>query len=78
MFALTNTAPAANYQTLEGIASPSVQYFNNALAIESDTLAIVTALEAILSVPLTTGTPSSIPPENDGAYTTINLKNLKN
>ena len=74
VFALTNTAPAANYQTLEGIASPSVQYFNNALAIESDTLAIVTALEAILSVPLTTGTPSSIPPENDGAYTTINLK----
>ena len=74
VLALTNTAPAASYQAIENVASPKDQYFNNSLVIEDNTLATVAALEKILTVPLTTGTPRSIPPENDGAYTTINIK----
>ena len=72
--ALTNVDPGISYQTIEGIESPKLQYFNNALAIEANTLSTVSALEAIITTPLTLGSPNSIPPENDGAYTTINLK----
>ena len=80
-FALTNTAPAVDYQQLEvdrlgrnldyGIKT---QYFNNALTIEADTITVVNMLEKIIREPLEAGSPDSIPPANQGAYTTINLK----
>jgi hypothetical protein len=80
-FALTNTAPAINYQQLEvdrlgrdldyGIKT---QYFNNALTIEGDTITTVNMLEKIIREPLEAGSPDSIPSANQGAYTTINLK----
>ena len=80
-FALTNTAPGVNYQQLEadrlGYALPKpieTQYFNNALTIENDTITIVNSLERIIREPLEAGSPKSIPPANQGAYTTINLK----
>jgi len=72
--ALTNTIPAQNYQTLEGVASPVAQYVNNALTIDADTITIVQSLENIIVTSLTNGSPDTIPPANQGAYTTISLK----
>jgi len=72
--ALTNTAPAQSFQVLEGYASPVQQYFNAALTIEADTITILNSLEGIIRIPLEAGSPASIPPANQGAYTTINLK----
>ena len=71
---LTNTAPAQNYQVLEGVESPVMQYFNSGITIEADALTFVGALERILIEPFTAGSPSSIPPENQGTYSTINIK----
>ena len=72
--ALTNTPPAQNYQVLDGAASPVTQYVNGNLIIESDTISIVNSLERIIREPIEAGSPSAIPPANQGAYTTINLK----
>jgi len=72
--ALTNTAPADSYQTLEGYETPVPQFFNAALTIEADTITQLNALEKIIREPLEVGSPDNIPPANQGAYTTINLK----
>jgi len=83
-YALTNVAPTVNYQQLEadrlggdyvpGSIPFATQYFNNALTIENDTITILNSLERIIREPLESGTPVNIPPGNQGAYTTINLK----
>jgi len=79
-FALTNTPPTTNYQQIEAdrlgyLTKPIVtQYFNNSLTIEADTITILNSLERIIREPLESGSPTSIPPANQGAYTTINLK----
>ena len=80
-FALTNVAPAVNYQQLEQdrLGNPlpygiSTQYFNSGLTIEADTITTLGGLEKIIREPLEAESPDSIPPANQGAYTTINLK----
>jgi hypothetical protein len=72
--ALTNTAPAQDYRVLEGVASPVPQYVNSSLVLEDDALTFVGALERILIQPFIDGSPLSIPPENQGTYSTINIK----
>jgi hypothetical protein len=74
VFALTNTDPGISYQLIEGVDSPASQYFNNTLVLEANTIATVAALQSIIVTALSEGSPNSIPFENDGAYTTINLK----
>ena len=72
--ALTNTAPAQDYRVLENVQNPIPQYVNSGLALEDDALTFVAALEKILVQPFIDGSPSSIPPENQGTYSTINIK----
>ena len=72
--ALTNTAPSQNYQVLDGVVNPVPQYFNNSLTIDGDTISILNSLEKIIREPIEEGSPTSIPPANQGAYTTINIK----
>jgi len=72
--AITNTAPAQNYQVLEGVENPVAQYFNNGITIEDDAVTFVQALERILLDAFVAGSPSSVPPENQGTYSTINIK----
>ena len=72
--ALTNTAPAQDYRVLENVQNPIPQYFNNGLVLEDDALTFVGALEKILIQPFLDGSPKSIPPENQGTYSTINIK----
>tara|TARA_R110000737_G_scaffold9791_7_gene25558 strand:- start:12649 stop:20751 length:8103 start_codon:yes stop_codon:yes gene_type:complete len=72
--ALTNTAPAQSYQTLEGVASPTAQYINGALTIDDNTITIVQSLEGIIVKAFEAGSPDGIPAANQGAYTTINVK----
>ena len=72
--ALTNTAPAQDYQVLEGVENPVPQYFNNGLTLEDDALTFVGALERILVQAFLDGSPKNIPPENQGTYSTINIK----
>jgi len=72
--ALTNTVPAQSYQVLEGVQSPATQYINSALTIEPNTITIVQSLEGIIRSAFAAGSPNGIPPANQGAYTTINVK----
>jgi hypothetical protein len=72
--ALTNTAPAQDYRILENVENPIPQYFNSGLVLEDDALTFTGALENILVRPFLDGSPSSIPPENQGTYSTINIK----
>ena len=72
--ALTNTAPAQDYRVLENVENPIPQYFNNSLVLEDDVLTFVGALEKILVQPFIDGSPVGIPPENQGTYSTINIK----
>ena len=72
--ALTNTAPAQNYQVLEGVETPVMQYVNTGITIEDDALTFVGALERILLDAFIAGSPVGVPPENQGTYSTINIK----
>ena len=58
--ALTNTAPAQSYQTLEGVASPTAQYINGALTIDDNTITIVQSLEGIIVKAFEAGSPDGI------------------
>lgn len=73
-FALNNTAPAQNYQILEGVASPVTQFFDPSLTLEADTITRVRAFERIYLESFAAGSPDSIPPANESAYCTINIK----
>ena len=72
--ALTNAIPAESYQTLEGVETPVTQYINNSLTLESDTLTRVGALERIYLESFLAGSPNSIPPANESAYSTIFIR----
>ena len=72
---LTNTAPVANYQTLNGVllANQAEQIIDTSLTAESGTTTILTNLVAIITTGLTAGTTSAIPSViNPG--TTISVK----
>lgn len=83
--ALTNTAPAQNYQQLEadrigiddldpGEIPFATQWFNSSLTLESNTITIVQALERIYVESFELGSPDTIPPANQSAYSTIFIK----
>jgi len=74
VYALTNTVPATNWQEENNIVNPETQYFNNSLTIDADTLTFVNNLKLILVNALTAGEWANVPPANEGAYTTINVK----
>ena len=82
---LTNTPPAVNYQQLEadriGIndldpedVAFATQWFNSSLTLESDTLTVVNALERIYLESFAAGSPDTIPPANESAYSTIFIR----
>ena len=73
-FALNNVSPGQNYQILEGVENPVTQYFNPALTLEADTITRVRAFERIYVESFAAGSPDSIPPANESAYCTINIK----
>jgi hypothetical protein len=83
-FALTNTPSGTNYQQLEGdrlggdlkpgMIPFATQYFNTNLVLDSNTLTIVRAFERIYVESFTLGSPNTIPPANESAYSTINIK----
>jgi hypothetical protein len=72
--ALTNTMPGQSYQVLEGVQSPVTQYINSSLTLESDTLTRVGALERIILEAFAEGSPVSVPPANESAYSTIFIR----
>jgi len=72
--ALTNAIPADSYQVLEGVEAPATQYVNNGLTLESDTLTRVAAMERIYLESFLAGSPASIPPANESAYSTIFIR----
>jgi len=73
-YALTNTVPPINYQTLLNVQEPELQYFNNALELEDGVLTFVQALEGIIITALSNGSPVGVPPANQRLTTTINVK----
>jgi len=82
--ALTNTIPSENYQQLEidrlgadyvpGSINVVTQYINSGLTLESDTLTRVQAMERIYLESFAAGSPDSIPPANESAYSTIFIR----
>jgi hypothetical protein len=73
---LANTAPSANYQILEGVASSSqiAQVINLTYTTESGVTTTLANLENILITALTNQSTLSVPPANSGITTTINVK----
>jgi hypothetical protein len=72
---LTNTAPVANYQTLNGVllANRAQQIIDSNLTAESGTTTILSNLVSIVTVGLSAATASAIPqPINPG--TTVSVK----
>ena len=65
---LTNFAPAANYQSLNGVGSPITQQINANLVEESDAQTLVETLTAIstdaITAGNTTGVPAGVIPQN--------------
>ena len=82
--ALTNTIPSESYQQLEidrlgadyvpGSITIATQYINSSLTLESDTLTRVAAMERIYLESFAAGSPDSIPPANESAYSTIFIR----
>ena len=70
---LANAAPASNYQTLNSVASPATQIIDVTLTAELGIDAEKTALIAIITDGITSGTASSIPPASF-PNTTISVK----
>lgn len=58
---LSNTAPAANYQTLNAVGSPITQQINSAYDEEPEAQGIVNGLVAVVTDSITTGTLAGIP-----------------
>jgi hypothetical protein len=68
---LANTAPAINYQTLNGIGSGDriKQYINTSYTAESGTTTLATALTAVVTNALTAGNTNSLPVADTPGYT---------
>jgi hypothetical protein len=58
---LNNTAPAANYQTLNSVTPVITQVIDNALQSEFDTLDVITPLVEIITDAITIGNTNSVP-----------------
>ena len=61
--ALSNVPPAANYQTLNSVASPITQQVDVSYSEETDAQATVETLMSIITTALTAGVDTSIPAE---------------
>ena len=72
---LANTAPAANYQGLNGISAGdrTLQLIDATYTAESGTLAICQGLAEIITDAVTAGNTSGVPPEDIPNYT-VNVK----
>jgi hypothetical protein len=60
---LDNAAPAANYQTLNGVGSPITQVINSDFVEEPTALSLITSLTAIVTDAITAGNINSVPNE---------------
>jgi hypothetical protein len=70
---LAQTAPTANYQTLNSVASPAVQIFDSLITAETGTTTTSQALVTIITNALTAGVSSGIPIAQQ-PQTTISVK----
>jgi len=71
--AITNTAPAQSYQTLNGITLPVLQNTSGS-APENLSPALASSLLAIITSALTTQSTSLVPQPNSGITYTLNVK----
>jgi len=67
-YVLLNDAPAVNYQVLNGIGSPVLQYTTGVDA-EAGVMATITSLASIVTTALAAGVSTGIPVENRPAWT---------
>jgi hypothetical protein len=75
-YAITNTTPPQNFQTLVGLAAASrvTQSINLSYTAEAGVDTKLASLENILTSALTAGTSRNVPPANAGATSTIFIK----
>jgi hypothetical protein len=66
---MSSTAPASNYQTLNSVADPVIQYINPALTEEAGAQTVVESLASIITDALTAGSVANLPKEDRPAYT---------
>jgi hypothetical protein len=71
-YILINDAPGTNYQTLNGVVDPVLQFVNS-IDAESGVLANVTALVSIVTDAMTAGNSSALPSEVKPSWT-VNIK----
>jgi len=70
---LANTAPAANYQTLNGVSSKTKQIIDTSYTAETDAEDVCVSLAAIITDAVTAGTTAGMPLEDLPNYT-VNVK----
>jgi len=73
---VTNTVPAVNYQTTNGVAATSVVYqtINNSFAAETNIATNISSLMSIVTTALTNQNTYLVPSSNTGITAIINVK----
>ena len=66
---LANTPPAVDYQGLNGVSSPVIQFIDPSYTAESAASSLISSLAAIITDAVAAGTDADLPREDRPAYT---------